>query len=189
MAETKSTAGPRTTPQETFRAAKQFRAAQQKLIDAKTKLAALEAELPYLLGQQDPTAAALDKSVAAQFLKGIQSHEYSASMRLSRLAFDQLGRPLTRAELAAGAFSKLPVQGPTAERIRAALDKPFSYAYDGKGQQRIGGVILALKDAFEKDNRGLVINVNNIDRIGGPDEPLAAPRFDQVPFAHGLGMD
>ena len=56
-----------------------------------------------------------------------------------------------------GPDGKLAVQGPTADRIRAALDKPFTY--DGKAAQ-LDDLVLALKNAFEKDNPGLLINVN-----------------------------
>ncbi len=54
------------------------------------------------------------------------------------------------------------MQGPTADRIRAALDKPFTY--DGK-TARLDDVILALKNAFEKDNPGLLMNVNGLAQV------------------------
>ena len=144
-----------------------LRAAQEKLLDAKANLAALEAEVPYLLGKAETACAAIDPS--------------------GRYLVDQeAGAATRRVELRKGRPEAAVFQGPTAERIRAALGKPFTYVPEGKQPVRIGGLILCSKDAFEKDNRGLVVNVNNIDKIGGPDEPLPAPRFDQVPFGAAL---
>ena len=145
--------------------------AEQKLIDAKAKLASLEAELPYLLGKEPDNVRlkASDALRAISLQDGVTAELYRRWMLDEARAF--------------GPDGKLAVQGPTADRIRAALDKPFTY--DGKAAQ-LDDLVLALKNAFEKDNPGLLINVNSIGKIEVEDSPLPPYRFDHVPFGAAL---
>ncbi len=156
-----------------------LRVAEQQLIEAKAKLADLESQLPYLIGQQP-------QSVDEKILQSLNSKPlptapaYAEMLRRDYL--DLLGRLPTPEELASGIPPKPMVQGPTADRIRAALDKPFNY--DGK-TERIDDVLLALKNAFEKDNPGLLLNVNGLAKLPAPEE-LPATRFDRVPYGAAL---
>ena len=137
------------------------RAAEQKLIDAKAKLAQLEAELPDLLGQQPPGVQAdlgFFYVPAGAFV--VRCGADAATIR--RMYLDLYGRLPTKDELAAAADGKAAVQGPTADRILAALDKPFTY--DGK-TARLDDVILCSKNAFEKDNPGWPMNVNGLAQV------------------------
>src|SRR5439155_7333494 len=100
------------------------RAAEQKLIDAKAKLADLESQLPYLLGQQP--AGVDEKVLRVWLLKDAQPPADANAETLRRWYLDLYGRLPTKEELSAAVDGKAAVQGPTADRIRAALDKPFS---------------------------------------------------------------
>ena len=161
------------------------RTAEQKLIDAKAKLASLEAELPYLLGQQGEGKIDAKIGLWLDRIDISQPPKNADAEYLRRWYLDVIGRVPTAEEMAT-ALPKPGFQGPTADRIRAALDKPFTYEAKGRGP-RIGEVILALKDAFEKDNPGLLINVNSFDKFrGDEDSPLPASRFDHVSFGAAL---
>ena len=75
---------------------------EQKLIDAKAKLASLEAELPYLLGQQ---TAGLDAKILRTWLDkdAQQPPDAGNAEMLRRCYLDVTGRLPTPDELAAGA--------------------------------------------------------------------------------------
>lgn len=160
------------------------RTAEQKLIDAKAKLASLEAELPYLLGQQ--AEGKIDAKIRLWLDRiDISQPPKNADAEYQRRWYlDVIGRLPTAEEMAA-ALPKPAIQGPTADRIRAALDKPFTH--EGKERQ-IGDVIVLLKDAFEKDNPGLLFNINGIVKLEKVDADFGTPgyRFDHVPFGAAL---
>ena len=107
-------------------------AAQQKLIDAKAKLAGLEADLSYLLGRQPEGA---DPNLGV-YLPAAELQRYSRIYPL---------RDLLKVEQTSVPFPPDSVQGPTADRIRAALDKPFTY--DSKDTS-IDSLIKALNQSF-----------------------------------------
>jgi len=126
-----------------------FATAKQKLLDAKAKLADLETQLPYLLGKE-PTGD------AARAPADAQRGAYDEFIR--RVYLDTTGRLPTPEELALGASFKASfVQGPTADRIRAALDKPFTY--DNKDQS-IDSLIKALDQSLSEGGSGLIIKNN-----------------------------
>ena len=102
-----------------------MRTAEQKLIDAKAKLASLEAELPYLLGQQAEGKIDAKIGLWLERMELSQPPKNEDAEYQRRWYLDVIGR-LPTAEEAAAALSKPGVQGPTADRIRAALDKPLS---------------------------------------------------------------
>jgi hypothetical protein len=217
-----------------------MRAAEQKLIDAKAKLATLEAEMPYLLGKQPE--GKIDAQIRLWLdSKGASPAEPSDAVLLRRYYLDLLGRLPTKEEQAAGvgglkgalgggmgatgggfgalgggmgalgggfgalggglgqlgggggvgggvlgggpfnpedeAPKPVPVLGKTAERIRAALDKPFSL--DLK-KAKLSTVIAEVSAAFQKANPGLLIKCNfPPDQLG---EELENVRFDEMPF-------
>ena len=113
--------------------------------------------MPYLLGQQPVGRPSRPRLFAGG---GVVVHR-SDAVTIRRSVPRPVGRLRLRTSCR-GPDGKLAVQGPTADRIRAALDKPFTY--DGKTAQ-LDDVVLALKNAFEKDNPGLLINVNSIAQV------------------------
>jgi len=155
--------------------------AEQKLIDAKAKLASLEAELPYLLGQQ--AEGKIDAKLRTWLeSKGLPQPADGAAADYDKYRteyirhyyLDLYGRLPTAEEAAAAALPKPGIQGPTADRIRAALDKPFTL--DAK-ELSLEELIAALDKAFQEANSGLLIK-NNTDS-GIVHVPV---RFDRMPF-------
>ncbi len=156
-----------------------MRAAEQKLIDAKAKLAQLEAELPYLLGEE-----AEGKNTTAALLGAATRPPRPEDAELMRHAFlDIIGRAPTLAEAAAfGPDGKLyvAVQGPTADRIRAALDKPFTY--NGKDIV-LSEIIKKMSEALQIASQGLVIKdaAHDVTNVNG-----VSVDFDNMPLGATL---
>ncbi len=202
-----------------------MRAAEQKLIDAKAKLATLEAEMPYLLGKQ--TEVSIDAQLRAWMdSKGqVPSAGPSDAEYLRRYYLDLLGRLPTKEEQAAGVnglksalgggmgavggglgalgggmgalgggfgalgggggpqgddgIKPVPVLGKTAERIRAALNKPFSLELK---KTKLSVVIAEVSAAFQKANPGLIIKCNI-----SPDQldnyTSESVKFEEMPFS------
>jgi hypothetical protein len=154
--------------------------AEQKLIDAKAKLAQLEADLSYLLGQQP--AGVDDKAFRAWLRTDVQppaaadGADYAKYEYARRVYLDLYGRLPTKEELVAGAAPAL--QGATADRIRAALDKPFNLKVTDKS---LGEVIDELSKAFQDDNQGLLIKQNV-----GTGGLVVSVHFDHMPFGAAL---
>jgi hypothetical protein len=159
----------------------ELRTAEQQLIDAKAKLADLESQLPYLLGQQTVTVSQARIDVwlkAAHDPPGTDAGgAYDEFIR--RYYLDLYGRLPTPEELAAG--GKPTVQGPTADRIRAALDRPFSYECKDKP---INEVLRDLSKAFQETNQGLLIKDKwrNDGPLASDSPPALTVRFDHMPF-------
>ena len=158
------------------------RAAERALIDAKAKLASLEADLPYLLGQQ--AAGVDDKVLRVWLLKDAQQPSganYAEMLR--RYYLDVYGRLPTKDELAAG--PRPVVQGPTADRIRAALDKPFTLACKKKS---FTFIVREMNKAFQEASHGLLIkDSGTIDDGAADDEPgELSVHFDAMPFGAAL---
>jgi hypothetical protein len=149
-----------------------FRAAEQKLLDAKAKLAALETEMPYLLGKQP------EGGIGAKIHMRLTEIDLRQSDPefVSRLHVHRYGRPPTADEAAAAARPKSVIQGPTADRIRAALDKPFTL--DLK-ETVLSDVIANVSGAFEKANPGLLIKCNISQDIL---DKKVSVQFDKMPF-------
>ncbi|HVS39048.1 MAG TPA: hypothetical protein VMS17_26045 [Gemmataceae bacterium] len=162
-----------------------LRTADQKLIDAKAKLAQLEAELPYLLGK-DPTVSAAfapdGSRLAVQEgdLTKIWDVRDSKAELLRRYYLDLYGRLPTKDEMKAALDAKVVVQGPTADRIRAALDKPFSYEAQGR---TMSDVIKEMNDAFLGSTQGLVIKDAAHDVTDGNGVSV---HFDRMPLGAAL---
>jgi len=123
--------------------------ARGKLIAAKGKLAELEAEVPYLLGKQPQADEAKDRAKLEAYLYFHAIEQAHAAWRRS--------------------YGDAPaVQGATADKVRAALDKPISL--DVK-DFTIKDLIQHLTDRFQQDNLGLLLQVKD-DGAGvrlGPD--------------------
>ena len=154
------------------------RAAEQKLIDAKAKLSDLESQLPYLLGQQP---AGVDAKLAALWVAGAADPSGSTyADYIRRYYLDLYGRLPTPEEMSAEKLAKPSVQGPTADRIRAALDKPFTY--EGNGRV-VSEVIGELNKTFQEASQGLVIKnaaVMDTDVNG------VTVHFDHMPIGAAL---
>jgi hypothetical protein len=136
--------------------------AKAKLIDAKTKLADIEAEVDYVLGKQP---ASVGRVGAAAF---------TPDGRLVATADGGVVRlldPLTGKLVAPSPVP--PPQGETADRIRAALDKPFSYECDEKSVEYL---IAEVDVAFQKNCPGMVVNGGRVK-----DQPVSV-RFKGVPL-------
>ena len=176
-----------------------MRAAEQKLMEAKAKLAALEAEVPYLLGKQPTNTAggafaAMMGGGGSPGVGGLNPGGGGLGALgggnlgggFSGVGLGQLGGGL--GALGGGApidpnvdgdgIKRVPVLGKTAERIRAALDKPFSLNLK---EAKLSTVIAEVSAAFQKANPGLLIKCNI-----APDQmsPLALDKvqFDNMPF-------
>ncbi len=155
------------------------RTAEQKLIDAKAKLASLEAELPYLLGQQ--AERKIDAKIRFWYekLDVSQPPKNADAEYLRRWYLDVTGR-LPTAEEVAAALPKPTVQGPTADRIRAALDKPFSFECK---DQTMSYLLERMSNEFQDANPDLLIK-NNIP-FSNNDSKVSV-HFDKVPFGAAL---
>jgi hypothetical protein len=181
-----------------------LRAAQGKLIDAKAKLAALEAEMPYLLGKQpaNSTAAALAGMMSGggaigagglnpggglgQLGGGVGALGGSYIGGVSGSGFSQLGGGLGALggggpidpNIDGDGIKPVPVLGKNAERIRAALDKPFSF---NRKEAKLSTVVAEVSAAFQKANPGLLIKCNitqdQLDSQGAQDV-----LFVEMPF-------
>ena len=156
----------------------EVRTAEQKLIDAKAKLASLEAELPYLLGKEPSNTdvwlrGRLDRLDVSRPPEGVNSE------MLRRYYLDLTGRLPTPDELAA-AEKKAAPQGPVADRIRAALDQPFTY--DGKDIV-VSEVIKKISEAFQEATQGLVIKdaAHDVTETNGVNL-----HFDHMPLGAAL---
>ncbi len=173
LAEVKSRVGTGTTPQGPEREA------ERKLIDAKAKLADLESQLPYLLGQQP---AAVDETILRSLaLQGPQrSSEASYADYVRRYYLDLYGRLPTKDEMKAGVDAKIVVQGPAADRIRAALDKPFSFECK---DQTVSYLLQRMNSEFQDANPDLLIK-NNIP-FSNNDSNVSVV-FAKVPFGAAL---
>jgi hypothetical protein len=207
-----------------------MRAAEQKLIDAKAKLATLEAEMPYLLGKQP--GGVIDAQIRLWLdSKGASPAEPSDAVLLRRYYLDLFGRLPTKEEQAAGVgglkgalgggmgatggglgalgggmgalgggfgalggefgalgggigsqgdddIKPVPVLGKTAERIQAALNKPFSLELK---KTKLIEVIAEVSAAFQKANPGLLIKCNIApDQLN--DQVLENVKFEEMPF-------
>jgi len=150
----------------------EFRVAQGKLIDAKAKLAALETELPYLLGKQP--------AIHYKLHVGVIRYADSPDLSGINLGGGALGVTGRWYDLAADADGRkpVPIVGPTADRIRAALDKPFSLELKDK---ELSEVIATVNTAFQKANPGLLLNYNLANSRGDVDN-IVSIKFDQMPF-------
>jgi hypothetical protein len=186
------------------------RAAEQKLLDAKAKLAALETEMPYLIGKQPANnavsasgammGAMMGGGIGSPGAGGITPGGGALEGRFGGLGgglgqggggLNQLGGGLGQLGGGLGALGaglggalggdsapkSVPVLGPTADRIRAALDKPFSL--DVK-EANLSEVIANVSTAFQKANPGLLIKCNFTQ--GQLDEKPISVKFDQMPF-------
>jgi hypothetical protein len=143
---------------------------KQALIDAKAKLAQLEAELAYLLGEQ-PKGAQADLG-----------YYLPAEALVRRDRVYPIRDLLISTEQASVPFPQPSVQGPTADRIRAALDKPFTLECKGKP---VGFILHEMSNAFQEANPGLLLKVN---LHLAEDEIMAglSVHFDQIPFGAAL---
>jgi hypothetical protein len=184
----------------------ELRVAQGKLIDAKAKLAALETELPYLLGKQPASTAAVAMASMMGGGGSIGAGGYASGGGLTQLGgglgalggshigggfsgaglgqlgggFGALGgggAPLNP-EADSEAPKPVPVLGKTAERIRAALDKPFSFSLK---DTKLSTVIAEVSAAFQKANPGMLIKCNySPDLLDN--KPLENVKFEEMPF-------
>jgi hypothetical protein len=112
--------------------------ARAKLIAAKVKLAELEAEVPYLLGKQPQADEAKDRAAQEAYLR------YTERAKVLWSRYDR---------------DAAPVQGATADRIRAALDKPISLDFK---DVTIKELIQELgSDRFHDVNSGLLFQVKD----------------------------
>jgi hypothetical protein len=172
--------------------------AEQKLLEAKAKLAALETELPYLLGKQPANNTAYPTIPAGAI-------HYAESPDLSGI---NLGGGALGGRLGGGGFGgglgggfggglgggfggglggvaddlapkPAPVLGKTADRIRAALDKPFSLDLKNK---KLPEVVADVSAAFQKANPGLLIKCNIASDQLAPEKVLESVQFDKMPF-------
>ncbi len=93
------------------------------------------------------------------------------------------GRLPTKEELAA-ADGKTSVQGPLADRIRAALDKPFSMP--AGDDARIVHVLMALDAAFRDAASGLTINFSRLKKEDTSQPVPSLDRFDKMSIGAAL---
>jgi hypothetical protein len=150
-------------------------AAQGKLIDAKAKLAALETELPYLLGKQPANNTAYP-TIPAGAIHYAESPDLSG-INLGRGALGVTGRSYDPPADADGR-KPAPIVGPTADRIRAALDKPFSLELK---KAKLSAVVAEVSAAFQKANPGLLIKCNfTLDQLDS--QEMVSVQFDAMPF-------
>ncbi len=188
------------------------RAAEQKLIEAKAKLAALETEMPYLIGKQPGNnSASLSGPLGGAGSPGSGFSNPAASVMAGAMgqwgggfgalggglgalgggfgalggglggvggAFGGLGGGPPNNLQADDAPKPVPVLGKTAERIQAALNKPFSLELK---KTKLVEVIADVSAAFQKANPGLLIKCNI-----SPDQldnyTLESVKFEEMPF-------
>lgn len=163
----------------------EMRAASQKLIDAKGKLAALETEMPYLLGKQPANIIASPAgAMGGMGLSGFTGYLGGGGLPgmgqlgggFGALGGGRLSDPT--ADAGDPTAKPVPVLGKTAERIRAALDKPYS---SDLKKAKLSQVVADVSAAFQKANPGLIIKCNFT-----PDEldsrEVDNVQFDKVPF-------
>jgi type II secretory pathway component PulM len=160
-----------------------MRAAEQKLLDAKAKLAALETELPYLIGKLPANNTVYPGTtipLGTLHIHYAESPDLSGILSGINLGGGALGVTGRWYDLAADADGRkpVPIVGPTADRIRAALDKPFSLELKDK---ELSEVIATVNTAFQKANPGLLLNYNLANSRGDVGN-IVSIKFEQMPF-------
>jgi hypothetical protein len=140
--------------------------AKTKLLDAKTKLADIEAEVDYVLGKQ-PAAGGRVGSAAFTPDGRLLATSDGGVVRVWDARTGKLVEPSPAA----------PPQGETADRIRAALDKPFSF--EGKDRPP-AELIEAMNKAFRQSCPELLIEVRGVS------VDVVTVRFKETPLGAAL---